>query len=145
MIPSATCLQNSRRTGNVPILRGSKAYVGIRGSYVLVHRESAFIKVAVRVHKPHSVDDEVFVFPYPPGQRKAVVVSPLESLNRADEVYNPERFVPDAVPDGVLNVNDLLARAAASREHEDADRVELVELRQDLGENRSPLEKEETL
>ena len=41
--------------------------------------------------------------------------------------------------------NDLLARAAASREHGDAEKVELLELRRDLGENRSPLKKEETL
>ena len=135
-------LQEDRKLAHC---RGSKAYVGIRGSYVLFPRVTDFIKEELTVFfipKPHSVDDKVvFLFQYPPGQRKAVVVSPLESLNRVEEVYNPEPVVQP----NLIVINGLLARAAASREHGDADRVELVELRQDLGENRSPLKKEETL
>ena len=126
-------------------MSGSTAYVGIRGSYVLFPRVTVFIKEELTVFfipKPHSVDDKVvFLFQYPPGQRKAVVVSPLESLNRVEKVYNPE---PVVEPNAIV-INGLLARAAASRQHGDADRVELVELRQDYGENRSPLKKEETL
>jgi len=89
-------LQEDRKLAH---FRGSKAYVGIRRSYALSVRVTVFIKEELTVfiiHKHHSVDDKVvFLFQYPPGQRKAVVVSPLESLNRVDEVYNPEPFVPN--------------------------------------------------